>query len=272
MADTLTPMAQTLVDSFKPDEAAPIEPPPADEPVTPAAVPDEAPQAAPEPPDEVQSIALDDLWDHKVSVANADEQVSIGDLKNAYQDQAGISKLKADTETARDAFRAEQLQHQQVIEGLFMALPEEYRTPEMVQQVQQQLGDQAARAKQAISGLFPEWQDTAAEARDRALIHGELAPYGYSLTQVNAITEPGILAYLVKEGQKNARLDQIKAQPDAQKGITPKGKAPPRSSSDNIARIKADKEAGRISEQDALTAVMAESLRGQKHGTRRRNR
>ncbi len=267
----LTPLADAMLRALKPDEAAPSEPPPADEPDQPAAVPDEAPQAASEPPDEVQQIALDDIWDHEISIANSDDKITVGELKNRYQDLQGVEKMRAETESARDEFRREQMVLRQQFETLASMLPKESITPELVQQAEQLVSEGVEAERRRTLQVLPEWADQATEqAARKAIFETELQGYGLSLGEVQMLQDHRLLKYLADKTATSKRLQVIKAEPERQKAVKPQSKAPPRTAQDEIASIKADRKAGRITEEQALTAAMLASLKGQKHGAQQR--
>jgi hypothetical protein len=185
--------------------------------------------------------------------------VTIGDMKDAYKNHSELETSQNTLDTRRVEFDTEMAQRGQEIASIASIIGTDHITPQQKQEIQRLTSQNAQRETQLLLQTTPEWRDAAVAESDR----GDMLDWaaGFGLTEADMA---GIQDHRWVRALRTAALSSKRAK-TALEGIK---KNPPKAQrvakagfkrSDGGSGIVEQHKAGKISERDALAAVLLSS-------------
>jgi hypothetical protein len=221
---------QTLADLLR-------EPPPESQ------EPEKAEGAAPEkaskatPPKGLADLAErlgvkpDAVYQVEVPIAEG-ESLSIGKLKDAYQEHGKLTERELRFEETRLQREGELLRASQELRDLVAMLPTESLKPEVMQKIRERQAVTLRRERELTLEAIPEWRDEAARVDEIAGMVEHLKGYGFPANYLEHVADHRTLRYIRENWRREQRvkraLDGVqKAPPPATAASRPAGPARP---------------------------------------------
>ncbi len=132
---------------------------------------------------------------------------------SALKDQASVrvehSLEVEEFHTERDAHRVEMNEARAEIEQIIRLIPAEYRTQEMLQAAQAELGRTKRREQIALLERIPEWKDDVRRAADLELIGPHIEAFGFPREMLDSVVDHRLFAYVRHNALREHRLNKL---------------------------------------------------------------
>lgn len=157
-----------------------------------------------------------DLYDVEISLAEGREPVTLGELKDSYQDQAAHAE-KVDALAERESRSTNKMmQARRQLEELVGLLPEGI-PPEMVARAEALDAEKVKTEQRLILEVIPEWGNAAQLAADSKLIRAHLLPYGFSDSEIGMIQDHRLAKYVLDQAKREQRVSDAGKSADGKK-------------------------------------------------------
>lgn len=234
----------------------------------PDAQPPEAPEtgAEPEPAAETpldvaglaEKLGVDPakLYEVRVPLPNAAEPVTLGQLKDAWQDAQAIEAQRSEVTKLRGEWHADQLRQQRELDEILTAIRPEAISPELRGAVEKVNRERLSREAEALLRTVPEWADSKTRETDLAGMAATLSTYGITRTDLDALTDHRVL----RAFRRLAQLERaVEAKPVPRQ--PPRAQQAPRRSpqptpAQDFGRLKAAVTKGNIRPADAVAKIL----------------
>lgn len=151
------------------------------------------------------------LYDVKVTLRDQVTNVSIGELKDAYQESQDLDFQRIEWGDRKAKEEQEMARGRQELEVLVSLVPKESLKPEQIAAAAKVVQGQLDRAKADLIRRVPEWEDIELRKSEGAEIDKHLSDYGIRLS---TIRDPAVIHYIrnswMMDKRINAALDKIK--------------------------------------------------------------
>lgn len=170
------------------------------------------------------------LYDVKVTLRDQETHVSIGELKDAYQNQQDLDYREIEFGERKATEEQELARARQELEVLVSLVPKETLKPEQVTAAAKVVQEQLNRAKADLVRRVPEWEDVELRKKEGAEIDKYLADYGVKLS---SIRDPAVIHYIRNSWMQDKRIKSALAKIKKSETNTPSpsGKSDSRSKS-----------------------------------------
>lgn len=179
------------------------------------------------------------LYGVMVTLRDQETNVSIGELKDAYQNAQDLDYREIEFGERKATEEQAMARARQELEVLVSLVPKETLKPEQVKAAAKVVQDQLDRAKVELVRRVPEWEDVELRKKEGGEIDKYLADYGIKLS---TIRDPAVIHYIRNAWMQDKRiksaLDKIKKSETNTPG--PSGKSENRSRQTR-GRITSDK-------------------------------
>lgn len=153
-------------------------------------------------------IEKKDLYGVKLVLNDQETVVSIGELKDAYQDSSDLSFEKIEWGERKSKEEQELSRARQELEVLVSLVPKESLKKEQVEAAAKVVQSQLERAKKDLHRRVPEWDDAELKKQEGKEIDEYLADYGVRLSK---ITDPAVIHYIRNSWLRDKRLNEALA-------------------------------------------------------------
>lgn len=143
------------------------------------------------------------LYDIQVTLKDQKTNVSIGQLKDAYQDQEDITFREIEWGERRAKEEQEMSRARSELEVLVSLVPKESLKPEQVKAASKIVQAQLDRAKADLIRRVPEWEDAEVMKSEGTKINEYLADYGIKLA---SIRDPAVIHYIRNAWKQDTRI------------------------------------------------------------------
>lgn len=143
------------------------------------------------------------LYDVKVTLRDQETHVSIGELKDAYQNSQDLDFREIEFGERKAAGEQEMARARQELEVLVSLVPKETLKPEQVAAAAKVVQAQLDRAKADLIRRVPEWEDIELRKSEGAEIDKYLADYGVKLS---TIRDPAVIHYIRNAWMQDKRI------------------------------------------------------------------
>ena len=207
-----------------------------------------------------ERLGLDpaDFYALTLNASGDGEPVTLGQLKDAYQERESAAVEITKRETALDE-REAALQGEQRLWGQIGQTLSEKLTPAQVQTLQKQMADREQAERRAMVQAIPEFADQAAFGQFRDDATKTLAAYGYSPQEMSIVDHRQIvmLRDLMRMKSRLDRLDKWK--PERKPPATSQTRSTRKTQTNaETAMATFQRTGGRDAELDAIAALMNE--------------
>ena len=258
-AEELTPLARALLGvgakETKPEKQpkAPEMETPEPDPVT-ESEPDEpeAPEKEPAPKSikalaEKLGVEASELYDIKVTADG--EEVSLGYLKDQFQEFKALTAQRDDLDDRRIAFDTELSARQAEIDGLSKVIDPKRLTQQELDAYRKYQQDSGQREAKAMLETTPEWKDPVQREADHKVMLEYAGKFGISQGELN-----GIQSHKVVRLIRDAALKAQRVAATPPKGLRPT--KTPVKPADTLATIVAEAKSGKRDPRQALGDVL----------------
>lgn len=143
------------------------------------------------------------LYDVKVTLRDQETHVSIGELKDAYQNQQDLDYREIEFGERKATEEQELARARQELEVLVSLVPKETLKQEQIQAASKVVQAQLERAKVDLIRRVPEWEDVELRKKEGAEIDKYLADYGVKLS---SIRDPAVIHYIRNSWMQDKRI------------------------------------------------------------------
>jgi hypothetical protein len=124
------------------------------------------------------------LYDVKVTLRDQETHVSIGELKDAYQEAQDLDFQRIEFGERKAAEEQEMARARQELEVLVSLVPKESLKKEQIEAATKVVQTQLERAKADLIRRVPEWEDIELRKKEGAEIDAYLKDYGVRLSSI----------------------------------------------------------------------------------------
>jgi len=169
--------------------------------------------------DEVEAFGLDalaeklgveksDLYEVAIPLGDGREPVTLGQLKDNYQDAERLADERTALDDERSALSVEAMRTRDEISRIASYLPDV--PPELMQAVQEQHREHLTQEYNALLNAVPEWKDKAQHLADREAMISHLQGYGFRPTDLDNVLDHRLLKYVRDNMQRDQRIAKAK--------------------------------------------------------------
>jgi len=223
--------------------------------------PDEAtPETAPDLAALAEKLAMSpkELYKVLVPLGKGENPVTLGELKDAWQDAGKRQAEAAGLKEQRQKFELEAMSQRREIETLLAALPAEAITPELAHKARAEADRYMKRERELMLKAIPEWSDSSQLQADREQILAFIEPYGFSESDLSFVTDHRLVRMLrdmARRENERATVKDRKVTPAPARTDRPT-KAQRDSGAERLAKIKRERAAGRLTDLNAVAALL----------------
>ena len=199
-----------------------------------------------------------DLYDVEISLAEGREPVTLGEMKDAYQDQAALTE-KVDALAERESKSTNKMmQARRQLEELVQLLPEGI-PPEMVARAEALDAEKVKTEQRLILEVIPEWGNAAQLAADSKLIRAHLLPYGFTDSEIGMIQDHRLAKYVLDQAKREQRVTDAGKSADSKKTSTNTGKRGARRGpkADRMQKLHEIAKSGRDGQIKAVSSILS---------------
>lgn len=199
-----------------------------------------------------------DLYDVEIALSEGREPVTLGALKDSYQDQAQITERETTLAEREVKASNDVMTARRQLEQLVQLLPT--IPPELIKQVETLDADKLRTEQRLMVEAIPEWSNAAVLAADSKAIAEHLKPYGFSAAEVGLIQDHRLAKYVRDQMLREQRIKDATGTANAKTAAKNTGKKPARRGpkQDRMAKLRDIAATGKQGQRDAV----AELLRG----------
>lgn len=176
-------------------------------------------------------ISHKSIYELVVPMDEGETPLSIGQMKDRIREVRNFETDRDDFADYRESAMNEIVESRTQIDGVLQALKQVVPTEELARafadQIQRYNG-QVARAREQIREYFPEWDDKATKAADRAKLTKALASYGFSAPEVDNVVDARLIRFAMHAIRLMERYQRAK---ESMRERVPSREAPSRNKS-----------------------------------------
>ena len=207
---------------------------------------------------ESAGIDAETLYGPEVPLGDELDPVTLGALKDTYQDAQRIESKRLELEEDRSDFQNEMIRARGELAELINLLGPGAITPELVNRAQQMHADTLDEQRRQLVGLFPEWKDPEAFQAGQDFILASVEEYGFGRADLNGIHDHRVTKLLhdfARMKQRIANANQ-KAKDMRKAGTQKRGQGRAPSANDDQRTLQGKIDAARNT-RDQSTKVSA---------------
>lgn len=203
-----------------------------------------------------EKLSVDPSKFYELKVKAGDgQELSIGELKDAWKSKADLDGFKAEVDKAKADWMADQIRTQRELAEVLNAIDPNSVRPELLQAWQRQQAERLSRERELTLRNIPEWSDARKETADKAAILETIKGYGFTQADLDNSSDHRLFRMLRDLVNTKAELASLKTKPQPKPGIAPKA-GKPATEAQQFGRIKGAVTSGRISPQAAVERLL----------------
>ena len=134
---------------------------------------------------EKAGVSIEDLYKLEVALGDEREPVTLGDMKDRYQQIEGLDDARITLADERTTFENDILKSRAELQEVVAMLPQ--IPPEMLQKAQAQVAANIDSERQALYRVKPEWKDPATFSRVKDQIFDVVGDYGFTRGELDSV-------------------------------------------------------------------------------------
>lgn len=208
---------------------------------------------------EKSGLTRKQLYAIKLPAATGQEAITLGAAVDAVESVNELAANKAAQTSALQDKENQVLQTLRDAQSLLDMLPENARSPEMVERLRAQQADYLHRERGFLLQALPDWSNPATATAEQQGIADLMRGYGYSDSEIGAIADHRTVKILRDFAQLKALVSDIPAKEKREGKAQTKRRTG--TQTEGLKQIAADEKAGKITRREAATLTLLHGMK-----------